>query len=79
MGISVFLARKSDFLMRKQLFNLHNLSTCSNFFAKIFQLQNRDSPFPFKDVPSYRPEKMSILTFLFDRPSSCRNQYIPHF
>jgi hypothetical protein len=26
-----------------------------------------------------RGGKMSILTFLFDRPSSCRNQYIVHF
>jgi hypothetical protein len=51
-GKSVFLARKSIFSTRKQFFYIHNLSTCSNFFAKFFQLQNRDSPFPFKDVPS---------------------------
>jgi hypothetical protein len=51
-GKSVFLARKSIFLTRKQLFHAHNLTTCSNFFAKFFQPQNRDSPFPFEDVPS---------------------------
>jgi hypothetical protein len=49
---SVFLVRKSIFLTRKQLFHVHNLSTRSNFFAKFFQPQNKDSPFPFEDVPS---------------------------
>jgi hypothetical protein len=49
---SVFLAVKSIFLMKKQLFHIHNLSTRSNFFAKFFQPQNRDSPFPFEYVPS---------------------------
>jgi hypothetical protein len=48
----VLLARKLIFLTKKQLFHLQNLSTRSNFFAEFFQPQNRDSPFPFKDVPS---------------------------
>ncbi len=51
-GKSVFLARKPNVLTRKHLFHIHNLSTRSYFFAKFFQLQNRDSPFPFEDVPS---------------------------
>jgi hypothetical protein len=48
----MFVARKSNFSTRRQLFHVHNLSTCSIFFAEFFQPQNRDSPFPFKDVPS---------------------------
>jgi hypothetical protein len=51
-GKSVFLARTLIFLTRKQLFHVHNLSTCSNFFTEFFQTRNRDSPFPFEDVPS---------------------------
>ncbi len=31
--------------MRKQLFHVHNLSACSNVFAKFFQPQNRCSPY----------------------------------
>jgi hypothetical protein len=51
-GKSVFLARKLNFSTRKQLFHIHNLSTRSNFFAKFFHPRNRESPFPFEDVPS---------------------------
>jgi hypothetical protein len=47
-GKSVFLARKSIFFTRKQLFHIDNLSTHSNFFAKFFQPQNRDSPFSIR-------------------------------
>jgi hypothetical protein len=48
----IVFGKKIDFLTRKQLFHVHNLSTRSNFFAKFFQSQNRDFPFPFEDVPS---------------------------
>jgi hypothetical protein len=41
----VFLARKSNFSTRKQLFHVHNLSSRSNVLAKFFQPRNRDSPF----------------------------------